>query len=113
RGAQDADVTEGSGGIWERLHYNWSNPKRVVLTTTDSNTWGGASGYVYTFPREPNGTRAVDVVIVREGKTLKGKALALVLGTVGRSVLKKAFENSVKAIEARNSGARARAVGAS
>src|ERR1043166_9359873 len=112
RGAQDADVTEGSGGIWERLYYDWSNPKRVVLTTTDSNTWGGASGYVYTFPRQPNGTTDIDVVIVREGKNLKGKLLALVLGTVGRSVLKKAFENSVKAIEARNNGAAARAAGA-
>ena len=94
------------------MHYDWSNPKRVVLTTTDSNTWGGASGYVYTFPRQPNGTTDVDVVIVREGKNLKGKVLGLVLGTVGRSVLKKAFENSVKAIEARNTGA-ARAAGAS
>jgi hypothetical protein len=112
RGTQDADVTEGSGGIWERLHYDWSNPNRVVLTTTDSNTWGGASGYVYTFPRQPNGTIDIDVVIVREGKNLKGKVLGLVLGTVGRSVLKKAFENSVKAIEARNNGA-ARAAGAS
>jgi len=112
RGTQDADVTEGSGGIWERLHYDWSNPKRVVLTTTDSNTWGGASSYVYTFPRQPNGTIDIDVVIVREGKNLKGKVLGLVLGTVGRCVLKKAFENSVKAIEARNNGA-ARAAGAS
>jgi len=106
KGTHDADVTEGSGGIWERLHYDWSDPNRVVLTTTDSNTWGGASGYVYTFPRQPNGTTDVDVVIVREGKNLKGKILAFVLGTVGRSVLKKAFENSVKAIEARNAKTR-------
>jgi hypothetical protein len=113
KGTHDADVTEGSGGIWERLHYDWSVPNRVVLTTTDSNTWGGASGYVYTFPRQPDGTTAIDVVIVRDGKTLKGKMLGLVLGTVGRSVLKKAFENSVKAIEARNNSARARAAGAS
>jgi hypothetical protein len=49
---------------------------------------------------------------VREGKNLKGKVLGFVLGTVGRSVLKKAFENSIKAIEARNNGA-ARAAGAS
>jgi len=107
KGTHDADVTEGSGGIWERLRYDWSNPRRIVLTTTDSNTWGGASGYVYTFPRQPNGTTEIDVVIVREGKTLKGKVLGLVLGTIGRSVLKKAFENSVKAIEIRNSAARA------
>ena len=32
RGPSDADVTEGSGGIWERLHYDWSDPNRVVMT---------------------------------------------------------------------------------
>ena len=48
-GPTDADVTEGSGGVWERLHYDWSDRDRVVLTTTDSNVWGGRSGYVYTF----------------------------------------------------------------
>ena len=39
KSATEADVTEGSGGIWERLHYDWSNPNHVVVTTTDSNTW--------------------------------------------------------------------------
>ncbi|SFV00157.1 hypothetical protein [Bradyrhizobium arachidis] len=34
-GPTRADVTEGSRGIWERLHYDWSNPNRVVLTTID------------------------------------------------------------------------------
>ena len=112
--AKEADVTEGSGGIWERLHYDWSNPNRVVLTTTDSNTWGGASGHTYTFTRQPNGTTDIDVVVVREGKNLKGRLLGLVLGTIGRGVLEKAFENSVTAIEARNSTAgAARAAGAS
>jgi hypothetical protein len=104
-GATDADVTEGSGGIWERLHYDWSNPDRVVLTTTESNTWGGASGYTYTFTRSPDGITDVRVTIVRQGKNAKGRFLGLVLGTVGKGVLKKSFINSVKAIEARNNGA--------
>jgi hypothetical protein len=107
-GPTDADVTEGSGGVWERLHYDWSNPERVFLTTTDSNTWGGKSGYTYTFPHSPEGATDVHVVIVREGKTAKGRFLALVLGSVGKGVLKKAFVNSVKAIESRNSEASAR-----
>lgn len=25
-------------------HHDWSDPNRIVLTTTDSNTWGGRSG---------------------------------------------------------------------
>ena len=97
-----ADVTEGSNGIWERLHYDWSDPNRVVLTTTDSNLWGGASSHTYTFTRKPDGTTDIDVVIVRDGKNVKGKLLGFVVGTIGRRVLTKAFENSIKAIEARN-----------
>ena len=100
-----AEVTEGSGGVWERLHYDWSDPRRVVLTTTDSNVWGGASGHTYTFTRHPNSTTDIDVVVVRDGKNLKGRLLGFVLGTVGKSVLEKAFVNSVKAIEARNRAA--------
>ena len=31
QGLTHADVTEGSGGIWERLHYDWSDPSRIVM----------------------------------------------------------------------------------
>jgi hypothetical protein len=101
-GHTEADVTEGSGGIWERLHYDWSNPDHVVLTTTDSNVWGGASGHTYNFTRHPDGTTDIDVVVVRDGKNFKGRLLGFVLRTIGRSVLEKAFVNSIKAIEERN-----------
>ncbi len=105
RGQSQADVTEGSAGIWERLHYDWSDPNRVVLTTTDSNVWGGASGHIYTFTPKPNGATEIDLVIVRNGKNPKGRVLGFVLGTIGKQVLKRAFENSVMAIEARNNSA--------
>jgi hypothetical protein len=98
-----ADVTEGSRGIWERLRYDWSDPNRVTMRTTDSNVWGGASGHTYTLTRRPNGTTDVDVVVVREGKSLKGRLLGLVVGIVGKRVLAKALANTVKAIEARSS----------
>ena len=39
--------------------------------------------------------------------TSEGSRLRLVLGTVGKGVLAKAFANSIKAIEARNNGAAA------
>jgi hypothetical protein len=104
QGSGYADVTEGSGGIWERLHYDWSDPSHVVLTTTDSNVWGGASGHTYTFTRNADGTTDVDLDVVREGKNFKGRMLGLVLRTVGKGVLGKAFEKSVQAIEARNYG---------
>jgi hypothetical protein len=67
--------------------------------------WGGTSGHTYTFRHRPDGTTDIDVVVVRDGKNLKGWLLGLVLGTIGKGVLEKAFLNSVKAIEARNGSA--------
>jgi hypothetical protein len=106
QGPQYADVTEGSGGVWERLHYDWSDPKRIVMVTTDSNIWGGNSGHTYTLTPQPDGTTAVDAVVVRQGKNFKGRFLGLVLGTIGKSVLAKAFAGTIKAIEARNTNLR-------
>ncbi len=106
RGPSHADVTEGSNGIWERLHYDWSAPDHVILTTTDSNVWGGRSGHTYRFTRRPDGTTDIDVVVVRDGRNVKGWILGLVLRTIGRGVLEKAFENSVNAIEQRHADAR-------
>jgi hypothetical protein len=102
QGPRQADVTEGSGGVWERLFYDWSDVNHVVAKTTDSNMFGGASGYTYTLTRQLNGSTDVDVVIVREGKNFKGLVLSGLLGTVAKGVLRKAFVNSVKAIEARS-----------
>ena len=102
QGPDYADVTEGSRGIWERLHYDWSDPNRVVLTTTDSNAWGGASGHTYTFTPQSNGTTDVDVVVVREGKNVKGRMIGVLAGTLGKRALAKALANTAKAIEARS-----------
>ena len=101
-GQLQADVTEGSVGIWERLYYDWSDPSSVVLTTTDSNVWGGTSGHAYTLTRQPNGTTDIDVFVVRDGKNFKGRVLGFLLRTIGRRAWESAFEKSVKAIEARN-----------
>ena len=106
-GVGHADVTEGSGGVWERLSYDWTDPTLVVARTIDSNIWGGESGHMYRFIRNSNGTTDIDYVVVREGKNAKGRFLGLVLGSVGKSKLVKAFQNSVKAVEVRNDPAKA------
>jgi len=102
RDATHADVTEGSGGIWERLEYDWSDPRRIVMRTVDSNIWGGASGHTYTITQRPDGLTQLDAVVVRDGKNLKGKITGFLLGTVAKGQLDKALGRTVKAIEARN-----------
>jgi hypothetical protein len=96
-----ADVTEGSVGVWERLRYDWSDPSHIVLTTTDSNVWGGASGFTYTLTPQPDETTEVDVVVVREGKNLKGRMLGTGVAMFGKRILGKGFGKTLKAIEAR------------
>jgi hypothetical protein len=103
QGPTQADVTEGSNGIWERLQYDWSNPRRITMVTTDSNLWGRRSGHTYTLTPQPGGTTVVDVVVVREGKNLKGRLLEVLLPAGGKRVLGSALARTVKAIEARNS----------
>ena len=71
------------------------------MQTTDSNMWGGNSGHIYTFARNPDGTTDLDAVVVRDGKNLKGRMLGAIVGTVGKSHLSKALANTVKAVEAR------------
>ena len=97
-----ADVTEGSGGVWERLSYDWTDPDHVVAKTTDSNIWGGGSGHTYVFTRNADGRTEINYVVVRDGKNAKGHFLGFVLGSVGKGRLVKAFRDSVKAVEARD-----------
>jgi hypothetical protein len=103
--ADQADVTEGSRGTWERLLYDWSDPHRVVLKTTDSNTWANSSTQTYTLTSRPDGRTDVDVVVVRHGKNVKGHLLAALLTVIGKRFLGKAFSTTIKAIEARNPAA--------
>jgi hypothetical protein len=105
QGPHEADVTEGSGGVWERLRYDWSDPNRVVATTIDSNAYGGRSGHTYTLTPKPDGTTEIDYVVIRDGKNVRGRALGFLLGIVGKRFLGKAFQNAVKAIEARDRSA--------
>jgi hypothetical protein len=75
-------VTEGSGGVWERLHR-----------------------------ANADGTTDLDAVVVREGKNLKGRTLALLFTLGGRRVLAKALHNTVRAIDARSQAKEAGARG--
>jgi hypothetical protein len=99
-----ADVTEGSkaaGAVWERLRYDWSNPTDIVLTTTDSNTWGGKSGHRYTLT-QADGATSVHAVIVREGISVKGRLIAVLLTVLGTTFIRKSLRTALRAIEARN-----------
>jgi hypothetical protein len=98
-----ADVTEGSsagGGTWERLSYDWSTPNRVTMVTTDSNIWGGASGHDYTIVPNKNGGSTINVVIVRQGRNVRGVLIGVLAALVGKPFIRRELRKSIAAIEA-------------
>ena len=72
-----------------------ATPEQFVEALTDFGR------HTYTLTRQPDGTTDIDVVIVREGKNVKGRRLGSFLGTVGRRTLLKAFDDTVTAVDAR------------
>ncbi len=76
-GRSEAEVREGSGGTGKRLHYDWSDPNHVVLTTSTRT----ATPIPFRVIRTARRTLTCHRI---EGKNLKGKVLGFVLGTIGR-----------------------------
>jgi hypothetical protein len=67
---------------------------------------GGCSRKAWP-PATCHRSRLIGRVTLRAASHPKGRVLGIVLGSVGKSKLEKAFGNTVKAIEARNAGATA------
>jgi hypothetical protein len=63
---------------------------------------GGGCGHTYAFAQRLDGKTDVDAISCTRGKNLNRRMLGFVLGTIGKGVPQGAFENSVKAIEARS-----------
>ena len=78
--------------------------EQLIQARTDSNLWGGHSGHVYTVTSRPDQLTEVDVVMVREGKNVKGKLLGLAVGAIGKSTMEKSLGQTMRAIEARHYG---------
>jgi hypothetical protein len=78
----------------ECLHYDWPDPQRIVMTSSDASARGDRPGHVHTLLRQPGGRTAV----VREGKNSRGRLLLI----AGKPILAGALADTVKAIEARN-----------
>ena len=85
----------------ERLHYDWSDPTRIVITDTDSNVWGGRSGYVYTLSARPDGRTDIDEVVTRDGKPQRPHHRLRPRQCHRQAHLRKSLTGTVKAIEAR------------
>ena len=104
-GPADADVTEGSGGVWERLHYDWSDPNRVVLTTTDSNRGEALRPHLHVHPTARRHDRGATPSTCARARTSRDGCSGSCSGPSARASWSKEFDKTIKAIEAGNAAA--------
>ena len=98
-----ADVTEGSeafGGIWERLHYDWSDPHNVILKTVDSNIWNSKSSWVYTITPALDGMpTTIEYTVERFPRNNKGRFVLAFVSLYRKRILRKDFSRLLRTIE--------------
>ena len=81
-----ADVTEGSRGVWERTHYDWSEPGTVRIRVEDSNAFRPGSYWVYSVQPRPEGGSHVHLELLRRPRNAKGLLLSALLSVAGRKI---------------------------
>ena len=92
-----ADVTEGNALAWERSRYDWDEVAGLVtVKTLESDSWGAGSRWEYRWHPHAGGGTEIEVTVVRNPKTLRGRLIALGLPLLGRRVLKRDLEKVLR-----------------
>jgi hypothetical protein len=94
QGPDWAEVTEGNVLAWERNRYEWDSAAgTVTVKTTESDSWSPGSRWDYRLRPTPDGGTRVEVTVVRNARTLRGKVIALGLPLMGVRILRADLEN--------------------
>lgn len=107
-GPEYADVTEGNpwpiGYVWERLHYDWSDPQALRGTVIDSNLFKPGSTWELWATPEGGGSR----VEIRAVRHLRGRGWLLApffpLGSAAATV-REHLRHFLASVERRDRGA--------
>jgi hypothetical protein len=99
-----ADVTEGSRGVWERTHYDWSTPGTVRIQVLDSNAFRPGSYWIYSVVPRPEGGSHVHLEFLRTPRNAKGLALSALLSVAGRKIFGDFLAVTLHRLEARSPG---------
>lgn len=97
--ATSAEVTEGSaffGGVWERAHYDWSQPGEITISVQSSNAFAPGSFWHYHIVADDRGGSRIDFTIHRVGKNLKGRILATMLRIFGRRIFRRDLDQTLQ-----------------
>ena len=100
-----ADVTEGSsafGGVWERTHYDWSEPGKVRIRVENSNAFRPGSYWIYSVAPRPDGGSHVHLEFLRSPRNAKGLLLSALLSVAGRKIFGDFLDDTLHRLERRH-----------
>ncbi len=96
-----AEVTEGSRGVWERTHYDWSRPGLVRIDVQDSNAFRPGSFWIYSVRAQPEGGSHVHLEFLRRPRNAKGLLLSALLSLAGRKIFGDFLGETLRRLERR------------
>jgi hypothetical protein len=96
-----ADVTEGSRAIWERTHYDWSEPGKVRIRVEDSNAFRPGSYWIYSVEPRPDGGSHVHLEFLRTPRNAKGVVLSALFTVAGRKIFGHFLDDTLHRVERR------------
>ncbi len=96
-----ADVTEGSRGVWERTHYDWSRPGIVQIEVQDSNAFRPGSFWLYSVRPRPEGGSHVHLEFLRRPRNARGLLLSALLSLAGRKIFGDFLGETLRRLERR------------
>jgi hypothetical protein len=97
-----AEVTEGSRGVWERTHYDWSEPGTVRIQVQDSNVFRPGSYWIYSVRPRPEGGSHVHLEFLRTPRNAKGVLLGALLSVAGRKIFGDFLDETLHRLEKRS-----------
>ena len=100
-----ADVTEGSRSVWERTHYDWSEPGKVRIRVEDSNAFRPGSYWLYSVEPQPAGGSHVHLELLRIPRNVKGFFLSALFTVAGRRIFEHFLDDTLHRVELRSARA--------
>jgi hypothetical protein len=95
----DAEVTEGSRGVWERTRYDWSAPGTVRIDVQDSNAFRPGSYWIYSIRPRPDGGSHVHLEFDRRPRNVRGLLVAALLAVAGRKIFADFLSETLRRLE--------------
>jgi len=87
------------GGVWERAHYDWSQPGRVRIDVQDSNAFQPGSYWEYQVTPKPDGGSHVHMEFDRRPRNFKGQVLSALFNVAGNKVFGKSLGETLRRLE--------------